>query len=366
MSIGEAFGKFLGEVNKEESFKLLDTYYESGGNFIDTANSYQDEKSEQWLGEWMEGRGIRDQIALATKYTNAHKQYQIKDSEHAICANYGGNHALHISVRDSLQKLRTDYMDILYVHLWDYTTSVEEVMQSLDVMVKSGKVLYLGISDTPAWIVSKANQYARAHALTPFAVHQGLWNVMVRDFEREIIPMCVEEGLALAPWGTAGSGRFKPKAVIEQRKKNNEPIRSFTGEEVTAQEEKVSAALEKIGREVGGSITSVAIAYCLQRCSYVFPIVGGRKVEHLLDNVKALDIALSKEQLEYLESQTPFDPGFPHNLIGVDPQYLGETQIYTMKMYLNMELGQTSLCHLSCFAAKEYPSASSAAFPAHA
>ncbi|OZJ02102.1 hypothetical protein BZG36_05289 [Bifiguratus adelaidae] len=340
MSIGEAFQQFLGAVNKEQAFKLLDTYYEAGGNFIDTANAYQDEQSEQWLGEWMELRGNRDEMVLATKYTMNYKNYQLAQSEHGIGANYGGNHAksLHISLRDSLKKVRTDYIDILYVHYWDYTTSVEEMMQSLDAVVKSGKVLYLGISDTPAWIVSKANQYARDHALTPFVIYQGLWNVMARDFEADIIPMCIEEGMALAPFGTAGSGRFKSKAVIEERQKNNELIRSFPGkgEGITPAEEKVSAALEKVAQEVGGSITSVAIAYCLQRTPYVFPIIGGRKIEHLLDNLKALEITLSDEQIQYLESQTPFNPPFPYNLIGEDPRRFGETTNYMVARSVNL------------------------------
>ncbi|OZJ03719.1 hypothetical protein BZG36_03311 [Bifiguratus adelaidae] len=319
MSIGEAYRSFLGAVNKEQAFKLLDTYYEAGGNFIDTANNYQDEQSEQWLGEWMELRGNRDEIALATKYTGNYRSYQFPDGESGISAN-----------------ITAVTMESRFMFRFDYSTSIEEVMQSLDAVVKSGKVLYLGISDTPAWIVSKANQYARDHALTPFVIYQGLWNVMVRDFERDILPMCVDEGMALAPWGTAGSGRFKSKAVIEERQKNNELIRSFTGEGITPAEEKVSAALEKVAQEVGGSITSVAIAYCLQRTPYVFPIIGGRKVEHLLDNLKALEITLSDEQVEYLELQTPSDPGFPQNLFGTDPRRFGEKTNFMVRSVLNL------------------------------
>jgi aryl-alcohol dehydrogenase-like predicted oxidoreductase len=105
-----------------------------------------------------------------------------------------GTKSLHISVRESLKKLRTDYIDIIYLHWWDYTTSIEEVMDSLHVLVQQGKVLYLGVSDTPAWIVAKANQYARDHGKTPFTIYQGLWSILVRDMERDIIPMCVDEG----------------------------------------------------------------------------------------------------------------------------------------------------------------------------
>ena len=188
MSIGgsaDSAQAVFGNIGKDEAFKLLDTFYKACGNFVDTSNNYQDEQSEEWLGEWMETRGIRDQMVVATKYTMSHKQYEIDQKGEGIGSNYGGNHAesLHISLRDSLRKLRSDYIDILHVHWWDYTTSIEEMMRSLDDVVRSRKVLYLGISDAPAWIVAKANQYARDHALTPFVIYRGLWNVMVRDME---------------------------------------------------------------------------------------------------------------------------------------------------------------------------------------
>lgn len=118
------------------------------------------------------------------------------------------------SLRDSLEKLQTEYIDILYVHWWDYTTSIEEMMDSLDAVVKSGKVLYLGISDTPAWIVSAANTYAKAHGKTPFAVYQGRWNVMVRDLENEILPMARQFGLAICPWDAIGGGRIQSKKQV--------------------------------------------------------------------------------------------------------------------------------------------------------
>ncbi|KAF8579303.1 Aldo/keto reductase [Ramaria rubella] len=208
MGIGEAWSSYMGNITKEEALKLLDTYYDAGGNFIDTSNNYQDEQSEEWLGDWMEGRKNRDQIVLATKFTTSHKQHEIARAGRGVGANYGGNHAksLHIALRDSLRKLKTDYIDILYVHWWEYTTSIEEMMRALDDVVRSGKVLYLGVCNLPAWIVAKANQYARDHALTPFVVYQGLWNIMTRDMERDIIPMCIEEGMAIAPWGSVGEG----------------------------------------------------------------------------------------------------------------------------------------------------------------
>ncbi|TFK47308.1 Aldo/keto reductase [Heliocybe sulcata] len=319
MSIGTKWeARGMGAMNKESSLKLLDAYFDAGGNFIDTANGYQDESSEEVLGEWMEKRGIRDKMVIATKYTTGYKK---DDDSVAIKINYAGNSSksMHVSVRDSLRKLRTDYVDILYVHWWDWNTSVEEVMDALHKLVMQGKVLYLGISDTPAWVVAKANTYARMAHKTPFVIYQGMWNVMQRDFERDIIPMCRAEGMALAPWYVIAGGHFRTDEEEERRRQTGEKGRLIYQSEWerTPEERKVCAALEKVAKEVGvKSLTAVAIAYVMHKTPYVFPIIGGRKVEQLEDNVQALDISLSDEQIKYLESILPFQPGFPNMFLG--------------------------------------------------
>ncbi|KAF9445316.1 aryl-alcohol dehydrogenase [Macrolepiota fuliginosa MF-IS2] len=323
MSIGDKWSKNLGDMDKESSFKLLDAYYDNGGNFIDTSGNYQDETSEMFIGEWAEQRGIRDQLFVATKASHCRysSPYKLNDPSVAQQVFYGGNSAksLHLSVAASLKKLRTSYIDLLYVHWWDWETSVEEVMRALNVLIQQGKVLYLGISDTPAWITSKANQYARDHGLVPFSVYQGQWNVMKRSFERDIIPMARAEGMALAPWGVAGGGRFMTDEEEERRRTTGEEGRKIQSDswERSEDEKKISSALEKVAKEVGvENITSVAIAYVMHKTPYVFPIVGGRKVEQLMQNIKALSIRLSDEQIRYLEGALPFDVGFPSSLIG--------------------------------------------------
>ncbi|KAF8824047.1 hypothetical protein HHX47_DHR9000145 [Lentinula edodes] len=257
MSIGDKWSDLFGSMDKDSSFKLLDAYYDMGGNFIDTANNYQDESSEQFLGEWMEKRGIRDQIVLATK----NRRHLTKDN-------------------------------------------------------------FQGISDTPAWIVSQANEYARSNGKTPFVVYQGLWNILDRSFERDIIPMARSLGLALAPWGVLGQGKLRTDAEEQRRKESGENGRTDAilgpSWQRNEAETKVSRALEKVAGELGlgSNIGAVAIAYVLQKAPYVFPIIGGRKIEHLQENIKALGISLSVEQVQFLESIVPFDPGFPHNLLG--------------------------------------------------
>ncbi|KAG6819215.1 hypothetical protein H0H93_014121 [Arthromyces matolae] len=328
MSIGDKWGDVLGSMDKESSMKLLDAYFDAGGNFIDTANSYQDETSELFIGEWAAKRGIRDQLFIATKYTTNYKR---GDNTIAQKALYNGNSvkSMHISVADSLKKLQTDYIDLLYVHWWDWETSIEEIMRGLHVLVMAGKVLYLGISDTPAWVVTKANQYARDHALTPFSVYQGAWNVLQRDFERDIIPMARSEGIALAPWNVLAGGKLRTDAEEDARRAVGEGGRKTFGER-TEKERKMSAALEKVAKEVGAKhVTAVAIAYVMQKAPHVFPIIGGRKVEHLLGNLEALDINLTKDQIVYLESVVEFDIGFPSNFVSLTyhkPQGVGDDQ----------------------------------------
>lgn len=328
MSLGDAWTGTLGSMNKEAAFNMLDAYFNAGGNFIDTANIYQDEQSETWLGEWMAARGNRDQLVLATKYSLDYRFHAVGMGK---TPNSTGNHkrSLHMSVRDSLRKLQTEWIDILYVHFWDYTTSIEEVVDSLNILVQQGKVLYLGISDTPAWIVSAANTYARDNGKTPFSIYQGRWNVMLRDFEREIIPMARHFGMALAPWDVLGGGKFQTKKSIEERKSRGEGLRTLRHLGQSEEEERMSEALAKVAAEHGiESVTAIALAYVLAKTPNVFPIVGGRKVEHLHDNIRALTIRLTPEQIEYLESVQPFDIGFPHNFIGEDPRVTGKTSFW--------------------------------------
>ncbi|KAH7384738.1 NADP-dependent oxidoreductase domain-containing protein [Cadophora sp. MPI-SDFR-AT-0126] len=305
MNFGDAWKQSMGECNKDTTFEILDYFFEQGGNFIDTANAYQSGESEQWLGEWMATRENREQIVLATKYTTIYTS-----GKGAMNSNFSGNHSksLKNSIDASLKKLRTDYIDLLYVHWWDFTTSIPELMQSLNHLVASGKVLYLGISDTPAWVVVKANCYAREHGLTAFSVYQGKWNAATRDFERDILPMCESEGMGIAPWGVLASGDFK---TAEQRgTADGEGRKMFPPEEKNT---RIAEKLDEIAKRKGTILTSVAIAYIMHKHPYVYPIVGGRKVSHLKGNIEALSIELSDEEIDEIEGVAEFDIGWPMN-----------------------------------------------------
>lgn len=301
----------MGEMTKEAVFELLDYYHSKGGNFIDTASNYQGEQSETWIGEWLAAHpGIRDQMVIATKYTfnfNSHKGH-----DDIVQPNFGGNgsKSMKLSLEASLKKLQTNYIDIFYVHWWDFTTSIPELMTSLNSYVEQGKVLYLGVSDTPAWIVSKANEYARAHGLRQFVVYQGRWSAAERDFERDILAMCAAEGMGLAPWGALGGGNFKSQ---KQREASKGEGRNFGGP--SEKQIKVSAVLEKLAERKGTAITSVALAYVMHKAPYVFPIVGGRKIEHLQGNIDALGLELTDEDLDEIDGAADFDIGFPLSML---------------------------------------------------
>ena len=191
------------------------------------------------------------------------------------------------------------------MHWWDFATTIPELMQSLNRLVQAGKVLYLGASDMPAWVVAKANQYARDHGLRQFSVYQGRWSAANRDFERDIIPMARDEGMALAPWGSLGGGNFKTE---EQRKAQE-------GRKVKPTEDqiKISNALEAVAKRRNTIITSVAMAYVMHKTPYVFPIVGGRTIDHLKQNIEALALELTQEDIDEIEGAVPFDIGFPNN-----------------------------------------------------
>jgi aryl-alcohol dehydrogenase-like predicted oxidoreductase len=320
MSLGQAWTAITGAIDEQDIFSVYDAYVDAGGNFIDSANNYQNEQSETYLGKWLTARKNRDLLFIATKYTNAFRAHELGPGR---SVQFGGNNkkSLFLSVEASLRKLQTTYIDLLYVHWWDWSTSIEELMDSLHILVEQGKVLYLGISDTPAWIVSAANTYARAHGKTPFSVYQGRWSVLDRDFERDILPMARHFGLALCPWNVLGGGELKSKRQIEARQASQEGGRFIEQSEAAR---KVSEALEKVAGEHGaGSIQQIAVAYVLRKSRNVFPIVGIRKVEHLQDSIKALSIRLTDEQVRYIESQVPFDLGFPMNLLGDNPRETG-------------------------------------------
>ncbi|KAK4222181.1 NADP-dependent oxidoreductase domain-containing protein [Podospora fimiseda] len=328
LNFGNAWKDFLGECTSESTEEILDHFFSQGGNFIDTSNNYQFEQAETRIGNWMKKHNNRDQLVIATKYsTNYQTLPSSQPQKQQILVNYtgNGNKSLTLSVEASLKKLQTSYIDILYVHWYDFSTSIPELMHSLNRLVLSGKVLYLGISDTPAWVVSKANEYARCNGLRQFVVYQGKWSAATRDFERDILPMCKADGMGIAPWGVLGGGQFFiGEGKTEGRKWGQ-----------TETEKKVSEVLAKIAEKKGCEISGVALAYVASKTPYVFPIVGCRTLKHLEGNIKGLEVTLSGEEIKEIEGAVPeFDLGFPMNFMYLGSEGVPENkgEVFTMSM----------------------------------
>lgn len=284
----------------EECRRIVDAYAEAGGNVVDTAINYRGGASEQILGELLAGR--RDRFVLATKYTVT------RDSTDP---NGGGNHRknLRLSLETSLRQLQTDHIDVYWVHIWDQHTPIEETMRALDDAVSSGKVLYVGISDTPAWVVSRANTLAEWRGWTPFAGLQVPYSLVNRDVERELLPMATAYGLTVTAWGPLGGG------VLSGKYGAGQPERArLQRDAIDARDLSVAQAVEDVADELGASPAQVALAWVRRRTG-VLPILGARTVGQLQDNLGCLDLTLPDESAERLETATAFTPGFPADFI---------------------------------------------------
>ncbi|GAB1545402.1 aldo/keto reductase [Scytonema sp. NUACC21] len=319
MTFGTDFGW---GADKEESRKIFDLYTERGGNFIDTSNNYTNGTSETFLGEFLESR--REQFVLGTKYTGNTRQGD---------PNAGGNHRKNIiqSVEASLKRLKTDYIDLYWLHLWEFRTPIEEVMRGLDDLVRAGKVLYLGISDVPAWKVSQANTIAELRGWTSFIALQVQYNLVERSAERDLLPMAQEFNIGVLPWSPLAGGVLTGKYNCNNKSGAN--ANNGTSREVTESMRKdltktmgmlternvaIAEEVESIAQEIGRSPAQVALNWLLQKPGVVSPILGARRVSHLEDNLECLDFVLSPEQMEHLDNLSEIDLGFPHTFLESD------------------------------------------------
>ncbi|WP_329527739.1 aldo/keto reductase [Streptomyces sp. NBC_01462] len=290
---------------KEECARILDAYAEAGGNVVDTAVNYRGGASEEIVGELLKGR--RDRFVLSTKYTI---------SRDGADPNAAGNHRknLALSLETSLRRLGTDYIDIYWVHIWDRNTPVEETMRALDDAVRSGKVLYVGISDAPAWVVSRANTLAELRGWSPFAALQVPYSLLSRDAERELLPMAEAFGMSVAAWSPLQngilSGKYtRPGGVLPGTSTRLSP------EAIGELERSVAEAVRTAADELGASPAQVAIAWTMARSPAVHPIVGARHVTQLVDNLGATELTLPAELVTTLDEVTGFRPGFPTDFI---------------------------------------------------
>lgn len=307
MTFGEDWG--WGSA-KDEARRVYDAYREAGGNFIDTANLYTNGASESFLGEFMEGH--RQSVVLATKYTNA-----IAGTD----PNAAGNQRKNMvqAVEASLKRLRTDYIDLYWVHIWDQLTPVEEVMRGLDDLVRAGKALYVGISDAPAWWIAQANTLAHLRGWSPFIALQIEYSLIERTVERELIPMAKALNVGVTAWsplsGGVLTGKYHGHGASDQKgepgRMSNEMMKGFLPERQRA--DRVVAAVKTVAGETGRSLAQVALAWLRTRPVPVFPIIGARKVTQLQDNLASFDLTLSPDQIKLLDEASWIELGFPYD-----------------------------------------------------
>src|SRR5512135_975183 len=307
MTFGEDWGW---GASKEESRKIFDAFADAGGNFVDTANLYTGGTSEKFVGEFLKGR--RGRFVLATKYT----LNMAPDDP-----NGGGNHRKNLvqSLDASLKRLDTDYIDLYWVHAWDGMTPLEETMRALDDVVRAGKVLYVGISDAPAWVVSRANTLAELKGWSSFAALQIQYNLADRSPERDLLPMAKTMDLAVTPWGVLAGGVLSGKY---KSSKDRPAGARYTKDEawaksvVTERSVRIAEAVMQVATETGHTASQVALAWVRQQpYEVIVPIVGAKTVTQFRDNLGCLDLTLGPDQLARLDAASKIELGFPHDFL---------------------------------------------------
>lgn len=289
-------------VDKEESRRVYDAFRAEGGNFIDTANVYAAGTSESFLGEFIATE--RERIVLATKYTGGMRGRDV---------NATGNSRKNMmdSVHASLKRLDTDYIDLYWVHARDYLTPIDEVMRGLDDLVSQGKVLYVGVSDTPAWVVSQANTIAQFRGWSPFIGLQIRYSLVDRTVERELLPMARALDLAVTPWGIVGSGVLTGKYNLDPQAEGRARARG----QISERQLTIAAETMAIAEEVGATPSQVAIAWVRSGEGNIIPLLGARTEAQLAENLGALEVTLSDAQLGRLNEVSAIEPGFPHEML---------------------------------------------------
>ena len=301
-------------ADREEAHRVFDAYVDRGGNFIDSANNYTNGTAEQLVGEFAADK--RERLTIATKYSATTRPED---------PNSGGNHRKSMvrSVEDSLARLQTDYIDLLYLHIWDGTTPVDEVLRAMDDLVRAGKVLYVGISDTPAWQISRMQAIADLRGWSPLVALQIEYNLIERTGERDLIPMASEMGLGVILWSPLGKGVLTGKytsrdldhggdsAGVEGTRKSGGAMNGHLTERSLA----IAEVVKTVATELGRTPAQVALAWTLLNDSVTAPIIGARTLSQLEDNLGALEVELPDDACARLEQASTVELGFPHDVL---------------------------------------------------
>lgn len=297
----------------EEARAMVDMFVDRGGNFIDTADFYGGHGgSEELLGELVKDK--RHRMVISTKYSLTTEPGN---------PNASGNHRKNMvrSVEESLRRMQTEYIDLLYLHMWDFRTPVDEVLRAFDDLVRQGKVLYIGLSDTPAWQASRMQAIAELRGWSQFCALQIQYSLVERTVERELIPMALEMGMGVSPWAPLGQGMLTGKYTradlvpgdmsdISSRK----AINAVTGK-LTEKNLDIADVVVEIAKDIGCTPAQLALAWTLANPAVCSPVVGVRTPAQLDDNLGALEVELTPDQLKRLDEVSAVPPVFPMDVL---------------------------------------------------
>jgi aryl-alcohol dehydrogenase-like predicted oxidoreductase len=292
-----------------ESKNVFDAYVGAGGNFFDTANIYSHGMSEKLLGEYVGAE--RNRAVIATKYA-----LSMNPSD----PNASGSHRKNLfqSVHASLQRLNTDYIDLLWVHAWDRFTSIEEIMRGLDDLVRQGKVLYIGASNFPAWVVAKANTMAEERGWTPFVCLQLEYSLLERTIEREYFDLACSLGLTICAWSPLGGGVLTGKysRLLQESRYRDKGF--WTSRYVNDHTVGIGESVVKMAREIGKTPAQVALVWLRQKQPFLIPIVGAKRASQLEENLGCLSFSLTEEQMKDLDEVNPLSLEFPREFLACE------------------------------------------------
>ena len=302
---GKGFFKAMGSVAQDEANNLIKTSLDAGINFIDTANGYSEGLSETILGKGLKDLGInRQEVVIATKL-------RIRMGSGA---NQVGLSRLHIadSLNDSLERMQLQHIDLLYIHGVDPITPLEETMRGLEDVMRSGKVRYIGVSNHPAWMVMKANAYAEKMGWGKFVATQNYYSIAGREIEREIAPMAISEGIGIMPWSPLAGGFLSGKFTRNNEIAGDSRRDAFNFPPVNKEKAyDIIDVLIRIGQKYQVSAAQIALAWLLVQPGVTSVIIGAKKQEQLIDNLGAVNIQLTLEELQELNQVSELEPEYP-------------------------------------------------------
>lgn len=319
------FGKEWGwGSDVETSNEVIRTFLDAGGNFLDTANMYTKGHSEVVIGDYFDsgpGKGNRDRVVIATKFLG---------NMYPGDPNGGGasRKTIYESCEQSLRRLKTDYIDLYWMHFHDKHTPLDETMRALDDLVRSGKVRYIGFSDTPAWRVVQAQYEAIFRGWNPLIALQIEYSLLERTVEHDLMPMAREMGLGVTPWSPIKGGILSGKYTRENTPKEGEGRYDKDSKHLSERTFKIIDALIEIGDAHDVSAAQVAFKWVQDRDGVTSTIIGARKLDQLKDNMAAIDLELSGDETKRLDELSEPDPIFPHSfLAGIQNAIQGGTTV---------------------------------------